>query len=101
MGKFKDIFSGERGSFFKYAVIVTAAFIVFMTFFSKNSFIRWIDAGVQLRSQRKLIEHYQQEIDRMDSRIKQISNDRDTLEGFARERFGFTKPGDEVFILEN
>lgn len=101
MGKIKDIFSGEHGSFFKFAVAATLFFLVVMTFFTKNSFIRWIDAGMQLRNQRRLIEYYQKDIDRMDLKIRQITNDRDTLEGFARERFGFTKPGDEVFILEN
>jgi cell division protein FtsB len=37
----------------------------------------------------------------MDKAIKDLSCDRDSLEGFAREEFHFAAPGDDVYIDEN
>ena len=34
----------------------------------------------------------------MDRQIQMLSNDRDTLEEFARENFHFAAPGDDVYI---
>ena len=42
----------------------------------------------------------QKEIDAMDSQIRMLSNDRDSLEEFARENFSFAAPGDDVYIDE-
>jgi len=67
---------------------------------SKDSLVRWAKAGIEIRQQEKQIEMYQTEIDKMDAQIKMLSNDRDTLESFARENFGFAKPGDDVYVEE-
>ena len=36
----------------------------------------------------------------MDKQIRMLSTDRDTLEEFARERFRFAAPDDDVYILD-
>ena len=46
------------------------------------------------------MELYQQEIDRMDAKVKMLSNDRDSLERYARENFNFAEPGDDVYIVD-
>ena len=99
MGKIKDIWNGEHRSFVRYAVYATAVFVVLVGFVNQDNIVRWIKADVELKQQRRQIERYQQEIDEMDRKIQMISNDRDTLERFAREHFGFTKDGDDVYIL--
>ena len=43
---------------------------------------------------------WNEEIDRMEHRIKMLTSDRDTLEEFAREEFYFAEPGDDVYIIE-
>ena len=96
MGKIKDIWNGEHRSFVRYAVYATAVFVVLVGFVNQDNIVRWIKADVELKQQRRQIERYQQEIDEMDRKIQMISNDRDTLERFAREHFGFTKDGDDV-----
>ena len=84
----------------RYAVYATAVFVVLVGFVNQDNIVRWIKADVELKQQRRQIERYQQEIDEMDRKIQMISNDRDTLERFAREHFGFTKDGDDVYIIE-
>ena len=100
MGKIKDIWNGEHRSFVRYAVYATAVFVVLVGFVNQDNIVRWIKSDVELKQQRRQIERYQQEIDEMDRKIQMISNDRDTLERFAREHFGFTKYGDDVYIIE-
>lgn len=100
MGKIKDIWNGEHRSFVRYAVYATAVFIVLVGFVNQDNIVRWIKADVELKQQRRQIERYQKEIDEMDRKIQMISNDRDTLEQFAREHFGFAKDGDDVYIIE-
>ncbi len=98
MGKLKDIWNGEHRSFVRYAVWSTAVFLVIVTFFGHSSLIRWARAGIELRRQQRQVEVYRQEIERMDAQIGRLSNDRDTLEKFARENFGFAAPGEDVYL---
>lgn len=63
--------------------------------------VLWTGAGayLELRQQRRQIEIYNREISEMDKQIRMLSTDRDTLEDFARERFRFAAPDDDVYIL--
>lgn len=107
MGKFKDIWdtgrdgkNAERRSFFRYAIIATAVFIVLVGFLNQNNIVRWVRAGAEIRRQDKMIEKYRQEIEEMDRQIHGITSNKDSLEQYARENFGFAEPGDDVFRTE-
>lgn len=100
MGKLKEIWNGEHRSFVRYASVITVFFIIYTGFLGKDSILRWVRASFELRSQRRQIERYQKEIDAMDAQIRMLSNDRDSLEEFARENFSFAAPGDDVYIDE-
>ena len=100
MSRLKDLLNGEHGSFFKYAIVATVVFLVLMTFINQDNFIRWMGAKVELKTQARQIEQYRKEIDQMERRIDLLTHDRDTLEEFARERFGFSRSGDDVFLLD-
>ena len=79
---------------------MTAAFLVLAGFILPNSLFRWASSGIELRRQRRQIESYQKEIDQMDKQIRKLSTNKDTLEQFARENYGFAAPGDDVYILK-
>ena len=107
MGKFKDIWdtgrdgkNAERRSFFRYAIIATAVFIVLVGFLNQNNIVRWVRAGAEIRRQDKMIEKYRQEIEEMDRQIHGITSNKDSLEQYARENFDFAEPGDDVFRTE-
>ena len=100
MGKLKEIWNGEHKSFVRYASVVTVLFLLYVSVLGHDSLWRWAKAGMELRSQRRQIERYQKEIAAMDSQIRMLSNDRDSLEEFARENFSFAAPGDDVYIDE-
>ena len=100
MGKIKDIFRGEHRHFAWFAVIVTGIFLLLWLVGSGNTFIHWAKAGAEIRRQERLIREYEQQNAEMDARINMLKTDRDTLEKFAREHFGFAAPGEDVFVIE-
>ena len=106
MGKFKEIWDREKDgnrveqrSFVRFAIVITAVFVLFL-FIKKDNVARWIQAGFTLGQQERRIEQLKQENDRLDKQIRTLSTSRDSLEKFAREEFGFAEPGDDVYIEE-
>ena len=107
MGKFRDIWNrdkdgrnSEKRSFIRYSIIATAVFIVMVGFVNQNNIVRWIRSGAEIRRQDKLIEKYNKEISEMDAQIRGLKSDKDSLERYARENFGFAEPGDDVYVIE-
>ena len=107
MGKFRDIWdrdkdgkNAEKRSFIRYSIVATAIFILLVGFVNQNNIVRWIRAGAEIKRQNKQIEQYNKEIEEMDSQIKGLSTNKDSLERYARENFGFAEPGDDVYIVE-
>lgn len=88
-----------RSSFLRYAIVVTVLFLLFL-FLKKDSVITWVQARMSLRSQEKQIEWYKEDNARLDRKIESMSQNRDTLEQFAREEFYFSEEGDDVYIVE-
>ncbi|MBR5700726.1 MAG: septum formation initiator family protein [Bacteroidales bacterium] len=89
-----------RGSFVTFAIVATAVFLVYICFISSGSVLRWIRANMEIRRQEKLIETYQADIERMGTEVELLSSDKDSLEKFAREKFHFAAPGEDVYIEE-
>jgi len=98
MGKLKELWNGEHKSFYRYAFVVTVAFVIFICFLTQDNVVRYVQARIEIRKQQKQIEFYQKEIEDMDRRIRMISNNKDSLETFARENFNFASPGEEVYL---
>ena len=87
----------EKKNFLRFVIIATAIFLVVLLV-KKDSVLRWVQTGFELRRQRKEIEYYQKQIHDLDSRIEGLSTNRDTLEAYAREQFFFAEPGDDVYL---
>ncbi len=81
-------------------VIATAVFLGSWLIGPGNTIIHWIRTKNEIRQQEKQMEFYRQEIDAMNQNIEELETDRDTLEKFARERFNFAAPGEDVYIIE-
>lgn len=105
MGKFKDIWDRskdgnrrEQRSFVRYAIVATLLCLLFLCV-KKDNLITWISSGVTLHRQTRQIEEYRQENAWLEKRIVDLTDDRDLLERFARERLQFAAPGDDVYII--
>ena len=95
-----DFENAEKRSFIRYAIVATALFFILVGFVNQNNIVRWVKAGAEIKRQDKLIEKYNKEIDQMDSQIHGLTSNKDSLERYARENFGFAEPGDDVYIVE-
>ena len=88
----------QHGSFYKFAIIATVLFAIYICFISSGSVLRWVRANLEIKRQERLIETYQTEIEQMDREVELLSSDKDSLEKFAREKFHFAAPGEDVYI---
>ena len=101
MGKIKDIFTGEHRKFAWFVVISTSLFLMSWLIGPGNTIIHWVKARNEISSQEKQMEVYRVQIDEMNQNIEELENNRDTLEKFARERFHFAAPGEDVYVIED
>lgn len=95
MEKNKDI----RRSFWRYAAVLTALALLFL-FLKRDNLVRWIQAGMEIRSQQAQIEALEEGNRLLEDSIRFLTSDRDSLEKFAREKYHFAQKGDDVFIVE-
>ncbi len=100
MGKIKDIFKGEHRKFAWFITVVTVLFVGSWIFGPGNTVVHWIRTAKEIRQQEKQMEFYRREIEEMNQNIEEMENNRDTLEKFARERFRFAGPDEDVYIVE-
>ena len=101
MGKIKDIFTGEHRKFAWFVVVSTAIFLLSWLVGPGNTIIHWVKTGNEIRQQEKQMKYYRQEIEEMNQNIEELETDRDSLEKFARERFNFAAPGEDVYLIED
>lgn len=81
-------------------VILTLIFLIWILFLDNNNVMVWLRTQRTLRRQRVHIEQLEREIDRTETRIEQLSSQRDSLEQFAREQYLFHEPGEDVYIVK-
>lgn len=79
---------------------IGAALTVFFLLVKKDNVIRWIQAGITIHRQEKILEEGEKKIAAMDARIESLTENRDSLEAYARENFGFTEPGEDVYVVK-
>ena len=91
--------SDIKRSFLRYAIVATAVFAVFLLV-KKDNVIRWIQAGFMLGRQERRIEMFEKKNAELDRTIRSMTDDRDTLEAYAREELLFAAPGDDVYIVK-
>ena len=100
MNKLKAIFKGEHRGFAWFCVVAVAAFLFAWTFGPGNTFIHWFRAKREIAAQEEMMEQYNREIEDMEQRYNDLNSNRDSLGKFAVERFGFTEPGEDLYILD-
>jgi len=99
LGKIRDIFSGEHRKFAWFVVICTTLFVVSWLVGPGTTVIHWIQAKREIAAQERQMEVYREEIEMMDRNIGELKTNKDSLEKFAREQFGFAVPGEDVYVI--
>ncbi len=97
----KDFFKrSEHNYLLPFVVVVTSVVALWLLFFAHNSVLSWIKASVEEKAQKAEMARLQRELDEMDAEIKDLRSNKDSLETFARERYHFAAPGEDVYIVE-
>ncbi len=89
----------KKSPLLKYILFSTTVFLLIVCFLRHDNVIRLVKARLDIRKQEKQIELYKGEISDLEEQIEAMSTNRDTLEKYAREKFRFAEPGDDVFII--
>ena len=82
------------------SLIVTAVFAVIPLFVDRNNLIRWAGDYIEVLRQEKVIRQYGRDINALDSKLDELTSDKDSLEKFAREQYYFHREDEEVFIVD-
>ncbi|MBQ3873624.1 MAG: septum formation initiator family protein [Bacteroidales bacterium] len=90
----------EHNYLIPFIIVVTAAVALWLLFFAHNSVLAWVKTAIEVRGQEKEMARLQSEIEDMDSRIDNLTSNRDSIETYARETYHFAAPGDDVYIAE-
>ena len=90
----------DHNYFLPFVIIVTLLVGVWLVFLSHDSILNWGRSAIEVKNQEAEIERLKGEIADMEAEIKDLTTNQDSLEKFARERYHFSAPGEDVYIEE-
>lgn len=96
----KDGSHKEERSFLRYVIISLGIALLAVCVLPHDNIFFWMKAGNTVRKQEKQMKVYRDQIERMDEELHYLTEDKDSLEKFAREKFQFAEPGEDVFIIK-
>lgn len=82
----------------KYIIALVAA-LVWLAFFDNNNLIHQWRMRKQLIELRRDKHYYQEEIERDSIAIRQLKENPEALERYARENYLMKKEGEDIFII--
>jgi len=80
-------------------MVATIAFLVWMMFFDRNSFINQIKLVSTLNGLDQQKEYYQEEIKKDSAELHKLLTDTTTLIKFAREKYLMKKDNEDIFLI--
>lgn len=86
--------------FKNYYLIVSSFFLIWMLFFDKNDLITQYKLKSQLSEMRQQRDFYKKRTILVEQERKELLEDADLLEKFAREKYWMKKESEDVFIIE-
>ncbi len=82
----------------KYIIALTVA-VVWLAFFDKNNLIQQWRLRKQLIELRRDKSYYNEEITRDSTAIRELKENPEALERYARENYLMKKEGEDIFII--
>lgn len=82
----------------KFVLVTIAALVIFIV--DSNGIVTLLQNRQEIARQSEAIEQYKKKISEVESRIRSLSSDRDSIETFAREEYYYHRDDEDVFIVE-
>ena len=95
----KKLFSWWKKKKKKFWVILLLVFC-FLLLVRKNNVITWVGAVFEVHAQKREINALQERISELDKGIREMENDPDAAERYAREKLHFCADGEDVYLVE-
>ena len=80
-------------------VLTALVFLLWITVFDENSLIDWAKSRVKLQQMKHEKAYYEQQLKTTTNILQELRMNNDSLEKFARERYGFHNPDEDVFVV--
>jgi cell division protein FtsB len=80
-------------------ILTTSLFLLWVTLFDENSVINCVESKMELRRMKQEKAHYEQQLKITTDILQELRFNNDSLEKFARERYGFHNPDEDVFVV--
>ncbi|MDR1553693.1 MAG: septum formation initiator family protein [Prevotellaceae bacterium] len=97
MDEIKKILKRNAGS--KY-VLTLIIFVVWLVFFDSSNIVGWIKDVNDVKNKKNQKLHYQKEIERIKENIKELNENDESLEKYARENLYLKNDDEDVYIIE-
>lgn len=75
--------------------------VLVLCFLVPDNALRLFKSLKVARQQEKQMVIMKNEISAMDKEMNYLTNDKDSLEKFAREKFGFSEEGEDVYLIQD
>jgi cell division protein FtsB len=80
-------------------VLTVLVFLLWITVFDENSLANWVESKLELRRMKHEKAYYEQQLKNTTDILQELRSNNDSLEKFARERYGFHNPDEDVFVV--
>ncbi|MDR2450046.1 MAG: hypothetical protein LBD52_08840 [Prevotellaceae bacterium] len=80
-------------------VLTVVVFLLLITVFDENSLIDWAESRMKLRRMKQEKAYYEQQLKTTTDILQELRTNNDSLEKFARERYGFHNSDEDVFVV--
>lgn len=81
-------------------LVIILAFLVWMTFFDRNSLILHAERERSIAALQDSIAYYKREIQRQRQYLNELKSDPKQMEKFARERYNMKKKDEDIYIIK-
>lgn len=82
-------------------LLAVVLFFVYLMFFDNNSIMVRLEYKHELDSLKEVVRDYKEKIKTDSMQIEELKNDKSALEKYAREKYGYKHPDEDVFIIIN
>ena len=79
--------------------VTALAFVIWITVFDENNLIERYKLSRRIREYNKQIEHYSNEIEQNNRKLKELKSNKENLEKFAREEYLMKKDDEVLFVV--
>lgn len=75
-------------------------FFVYLMFFDPNNIMVRMDYQNELDSLKTILDNYKNQIKSDSIQIEELKNSKEAVEKYAREKYGYKHPDEDVFIID-